>query len=257
MSAPFRKIIFTAIFVFAFCLVVSARDIKDAQCPKITVIGPDSTKQPGEPFSFTGKVVGDVEKSDISYFWTVSKGKILKGQNTSKIELTTTEDEENSTVNATLKIIGLPENCPNSATDIAVIASLPIGEPVESFGKIDLEDYKYRLDNFFIYLNQSLYSEGLIEIKFNRQDSQKYKISLLNEVNQFFEFRKYDKTRITFAISEGDYERTELWIVPQGAKFPKSRTETYERISEKSYKIVKAEDLEQKINEIFPKNKKL
>ena len=55
---------------------------------------------------------------------------------------------------------------------------------------------------------------------------------------------KYDLTKITFAISESDFdEETILWIVPVGAKFPK--------YADKEYKIIQAENLEQEFDYLF------
>jgi hypothetical protein len=72
----------------------------------------------------------------------------------------------------------------------------------------------------------------------------------LKNINKHLEFRKFDKKRITFAIAETDFEKTELWIVPPRAKFPKSRTGDFKRVSEVNYQIIKAEEFSRKINDL-------
>jgi hypothetical protein len=106
-------------------------------------------------------------------------------------------------------------------------------------------EYLARIDSFIIPIKEYPKSEGLITIRFEKNDSQHYKISLLKKIYNVFVFRKFDLTRITFAISEDNFpEETTLWVVPLDAKFPKYV---------KDYTIIKAEELKQKINELFPK----
>ncbi|MCA1622519.1 MAG: hypothetical protein LC768_07955 [Acidobacteria bacterium] len=56
-------------------------------------------------------------------------------------------------------------------------------------------------------------------------------------------------TQISFVVSEGDSEEGTLWIVPQGAELPE--------IDSENYQLIKAEELKQKIKELFQKNKNL
>jgi hypothetical protein len=148
----------------------------------------------------------------------------------------------------------VPDNCPDTVSQFVIIAGLPIGEPVEELGKVPFSRYKLSLDSFLIALKDNQDSEGLVVLDFNKSDNRNYKISLLRNIIKFLEFRKANKGRITFAISEANYEQTVFWIVPPGAKFPKSNTKGYKRVSEENYQIVKAEELIQKINDLCLKN---
>lgn len=130
------------------------------------------------------------------------------------------------------------------------IAAEIIGEPVEGFGKVSLDNYRARLESFLVAVKADPTYEGLIELKFNKRDSRNYKITLLKNIIKFLEQKKIDKSRITIAIAESGFERTELWIVPQGIKFPISRTRDYKRVSGENYEIIKAEKFEQKINNL-------
>jgi hypothetical protein len=94
----------------------------------------------------------------------------------------------------------------------------------------------------------------LIELRFDESDSRNYKTSRLRSIINFLKYRKYDLSRLIFAISEGGDEATTLWIVPPGAKLPASRRVPSQSISEKNNQIVKAEELFQRINELCLRN---
>lgn len=113
-----KRLIFILGFVAAF--VISAV----AQCPTISVMGPSGITVPGENWIFTAKVEG-ADLSKIKYQWTVSVGKIVSGQGTPIISVPMKEEMLGEAVTATVKIIGLPENCPNTASATGEITDLP------------------------------------------------------------------------------------------------------------------------------------
>lgn len=239
-----KQIIFATILILTLCFVAQA---KENQCPEIKFISPNQVIQPGKSAIFEVKVGGGTEKYNLSYEWTFSKGKILKGQGTSQVEFLTTREYAGENIDVSVKVIGLPKDCSNTYSDIFPIASLPIYEPFDRFGKLkELNEYLARIDGLFISLNENLLSEGLIIISFEKKDGRSYKLSHLKKMIKFINFRKYDLTRITFAISEGDFEElTIFWIVPPGAEYPIDK--------DLENTIIKGEELEQKINELFPK----
>jgi len=242
------RVIFTAILIFAFCLAAFAQTSRNV-CPKISFVLPNQMLFPDEPITFSARVGENMKKQNLSYEWAFSTGKILKGQGTSQVEFLATEEDEAANVNISVKVFGLPKDCSNTYSDIFGIASLPIGKPFEKLGKPNkkrLREYFVRIDGFMIPVEDYPKSEGLITITFEKNDNRNYKISLLKKIFNVFVFRKFDLTRITFAISENDYpEETVLWVVPPDAKFPK--------YVDKNYAIIKAEEFEQRIKELFPK----
>lgn len=122
-----------------------------------------------------------------------------------------------------------------------------INSPFDRFGKLAADDYKARTDNFMIGVNQDPYYEGLISAVLDKRESRNRKIAVLKIMYNHFIFRKYDLSRFTFAVSEMETEqRITLWIVPLGADYP-----THAPALEET--VIKAEEFNQKINELFPK----
>lgn len=88
------------------------------ECPTISVRGPADVVLPGEPFVFTANVSGGSQEN-VTYNWTVSKGKIVKGQETPVVEILPEAPE--SPVTATVEIGGLCESCVHTVSGTAVI----------------------------------------------------------------------------------------------------------------------------------------
>jgi len=84
------------------------------ECPVIAVSCPD-TCEANKPLTFTATVIPDKLDQEISFSWSVSKGKIKSGQATSTIEVDTTGIDPQG-LTATLKVGGLSEKCNNTAT---------------------------------------------------------------------------------------------------------------------------------------------
>ncbi|CAN5525184.1 hypothetical protein BH10ACI1_BH10ACI1_23380 [soil metagenome] len=244
-----KQIISSAILILSFCLAAFAQ-ANENQCPKIKFISPNQLISSDEPTIFEVKVGEETEKLNLSYEWTFSKGKILRGQGTSQIEFLAMSENEKTVIDVSVKIIGLPKDCSNTYSDVYVVASRPIYEPLISFGKLkNSNEYLACIDVLFIELNNNSSYEGLIIIRFVKSDSRNYKILYLKKIRRLINFRKYDITRLTFAISERDSEEYTTFLV--GQSFAKLQ----EDYLKDGYKIIKGEELEQRINELFPKLK--
>src|SRR5688572_6490658 len=96
--------------LFATVLAVAAQESKSG-CPKIEVIEPARVTNPGDEMDFASLATG--VGLDVKYEWTVTNGKIIKGQGTLAIRVA--ELQPNSVVTATLRVIGVPVGCPDSA----------------------------------------------------------------------------------------------------------------------------------------------
>lgn len=121
------------------------------------------------------------------------------------------------------------------------------GLSFDSFGKLPKEDLYGRLDNFFVALRNDPDAEGFLFLEFDKNQTKAEKLRTLNKISKHLNYRKFDRTRISFLISEGKAEWTILQIVPASAKIT-------EIISESAVQnIVKGEEFDQKIKELFPK----
>ena len=87
---------------------------KDPDCPTITVTCPEHP-EPGKPLKFKANVVGGKPKFEISYNWTVDKGKITFGQGTSTIEVDL-EGKDCQGVTATVELGDVDPECRRAAS---------------------------------------------------------------------------------------------------------------------------------------------
>lgn len=130
------------------------------ECPKIEVTGPAGVVWRGEEMTFTANVVG--AGADIRYDWTVSIGRVVKGEGTASIVVVV--DESNTTVKATVEVSGLPEGCEAKASESGGVAPTPgCNAPLDEWGpSLRPNDVRSRLDVFFAELSNNPKSKGII-----------------------------------------------------------------------------------------------
>jgi hypothetical protein len=247
------KCILVIVLILLPCLAAHAQNGAGG-CPRIELSVP-KLLPPGSPVFFNAKV-GEFEGSaGLQYFWIIRGGAILKGEGTARLQFVASDNNNGLTLPVAVKVSGLPDGCPDTVSEFVQVASLPIGEPVDAFGELPLDDFKGRLDTFRAEIRSQggADSEGLIQLVFDAGRRRSGKLFLLKEILAFLDFRKFDKTRVTFAISEGGGRRTVLWIVPQGAKFPEYNS-SGAPISGAKSQIFKAEELKKKIDDVCLKN---
>jgi hypothetical protein len=86
----------------------------DCVCPTMSLTGSRSTDAPKQLLIFTANVSGG-SQNEVTYEWSVSNGRIAKGQGTPTVEIT--PKNPNETVTATVKIGGICEECLNSMSE--------------------------------------------------------------------------------------------------------------------------------------------
>jgi hypothetical protein len=115
------RILVLTILLLANLSVIDSRSQtpRDPDCPTIAVTCPDAPEA-GKPLKFKANVVGGKPKFEISYNWTVDKGKITSGQGTSTIEVDL-EGKDCQGVTATVELGGVDPKCPRAASCAACI----------------------------------------------------------------------------------------------------------------------------------------
>lgn len=239
-----KQMIFTAILIFAFCFTAFAQTSENS-CPKIMIVSPDKMLVPFESAVFTAKIDNETEKYNGSYSWTTSRGEIYKGQGTSKIELMVTSEDFRANVTVNLKVTGLPEGCNSAVSETVGVIAQPNLEPLDQYEKVSANDEKARLESLLVALSSNGTYEGVIILEFDKTTSINKRIKRIKEIIKWTKFRKSDVRRISFMISEKDSEQTTLLALEENSKFFKDLS--------KDYKLVKAEEFEQNLKEIFPK----
>lgn len=216
-----KTLIFGIILFLAVCPVVFGQTAAN-NCPEITVIGPGGITNPGDIMTFTASVNNFSGTDEIKYEWAVSAGTIEKGQGTSSIEVRTTKEMRDSNVTATVQIAGVDEGCAQTASDIGSIAAgIICGMPYDEFGRLSRGDTRARVDSFLIRLLNDPDSSALIIITLNERESRALKLSFLNNIYGWVEFRKFNAARIKFVVHKGPYDtEARVWLIPRGAETP-------------------------------------
>lgn len=241
-----KQLIESVILILAFG-VVSFAQTNENPCPQIKVIGPLGLIIPGESAQLNVEINKEIEKYKIEYLWTVSGGKIVRGQSTPEVEVATDLEDKSPNIEVTVKLKGLPENCPDSGSEFIVLRQRDIHRWFDMFGKLP-RNYLYgRLDNYFVALRNDPTAKGLITLEFDKNETKAKKIKRLNDISKHLKIRRFDRTRLSFLIVEVDEEYTRLYILPPTAKFTEVMSES------EVQNIIKGEELDQKIKELFPK----
>ena len=187
-------------------------------CPKVEVQGPPTITQPGATMSF--RAIADTGFAKTSKFeWTVSFGIIESGQGTPLIVVRIPKDANGDNVEATIKVTDHQKGCFSTAKDVAGITALPIGEPVDTYGKVSLFDEYARVQSGVVAAEHDKDSL-LLFIRESPQFGQKEKARIL-ALNEFIVNRlRFPKSRYLIINKFGHIYRNTIWIVPPGAKFP-------------------------------------
>ena len=97
----------------------SVQDPPNIVCPTLTVTCPDAVES-GKTIKFKATVKGGKTYKEITYNWTVDKGKIVFGQGTATIEVDL-EGRDCDGVTATVELGGIDPVCPRVGSCTACI----------------------------------------------------------------------------------------------------------------------------------------
>jgi hypothetical protein len=108
-----RSAFISLCFVFVVGIAWSPhRQEAQGECPTFSVSCPSERDL---PVVFTATVLNRGANLKIKYYWTVSKGRITKGQGTSTIEVDGSSADSRG-LTATVELMGLPKGCGNKAS---------------------------------------------------------------------------------------------------------------------------------------------
>jgi hypothetical protein len=214
-----RQIFFAFILALFFSLSILGQ-AQNQSCAKIE--GTGGVVEAGTPMKFVATLSGKTDNLTLEYEWKVSAGTIASGQGTCSITVDTTGLANGTNITAEVTVKGLPENCPNTASETKSI-SAPIVDYlrlIDEFGKLPRDEVRARLDALFIGLGNNPNGQGyIINYGTDKEIAAREKI-----IREHIAFRKYDANRITFirggANPNGEGAWTKIWILPPGAEPP-------------------------------------
>ena len=208
-----KGILPTILFILSSVSILAAQESK-TPCPQIEIIGPPVVVTPGETMIFSVSLKEDAAKSGLKYEWQIDEGEIIAGQETNQITVST-DGLEDTTVNATVEIEGLPGNCKSFYAESGVVAQMSgCTRPLEEFEDIPDNDVRERLDGFFIGLMNDPDITGYIVQYGPAKDVVKRE----NLIREHAELRELNAGRLIILYKDHEPKiRTTLWLVPFGA----------------------------------------
>jgi hypothetical protein len=214
-----KQIFFALILVFGFGFSIFAQN-ENSNCPKIEVTGGGQVR-PGEMMSFTANVTGGLKKANLEYEWTISAGTISSGQGTSSITVDTSGTPNGISITAEVKIKGLFDNCPNTASETGSLISCGLPTIIDEFGNIPRDEIKVRIDFLFERLKNEMNGQLYI-INYGTEKEIAAREKLIRD---YIALRKYDSYRVTMVRGgENPSGETGVWsrfyIVPLGMEAP-------------------------------------
>lgn len=210
-----RQLLQSSLVIAWFCIAVAAQNPQPS-CPVISIEGPSGMLGPKQPGIFRVKVVGSQDVGKLSFRWASTVGKISGEFGSSTTQLLTEKRDGGSNIAVFVRVEGLPEGCPDTASEI--IGTIPIveGDPVDRFGVLKRNEVKARMDNFYISLKSNAAYTGLIDLYFGPRESRAARLARINTILETIRFRKFDIGRVEFAFIESEQSETVLWLVFPG-----------------------------------------
>jgi hypothetical protein len=198
--------------------VAECNCVRVCECPTLDVTGPAGVTNAGETMTFTANVSGG-SQANVTYDWAVSSGTIIEGQGTPVIRVATTREMVGTTVEATVTIGGICEECPDKTGTAR--AQIPEGiefREVDRFNVLSNDDVKARVQNFFVELANDPTAQGYIINYGTARDITRRE----KQINDAIRFLRLDRSRITMVRGgeTGGEVRTVFYVVPAGATPP-------------------------------------
>ena len=176
-------------------------------CPTISVFGPAEILKPGETARFTVKFQSPKPETPLKYIWDLSSGKIVSGDGTESIEVSSRGSKVTATV--LIRVYSADENC-HTVSDTAFWDQPPIAEKVRAFTTIDGRTAVPLAGND----HQVVIFLGL-QKNTSDETARQHEIQILEKLDE-----KIDRNQTTIVRVYGGVETTEFWSVPPGAQNP-------------------------------------
>jgi hypothetical protein len=146
---------------------------------------------------------------------------MLDGQATDHLRIKTSHEDAQKFISATVSVRGMPEGCPNSASDSWGVAYRSNDEILDQYGRIPWSKEQARLDNFHFQIEQNPESTGLIYMQIRSADSIDEAKKHARKIAEHFGscHKHFDLLRLMIRIDRvAESPTTSFTIIPRGSK---------------------------------------
>ena len=191
-------------------------------CPTISVSCPSDFKD-GEPLTFTARVDGGNPNVIPIYNWTVSAGKIIRGQGSSSITVDTVGIADHA-FTGTVSVAGFNLACPATASCSLIIEYGPSSIKVDSYDALPGKKEIARLHAFAVQLQNQPGAQGYLLVYGGRCERAGEAKKAAARAREYLIKRLGIDARRIVTVDAGFKEKLtiDLWLVPTGATPPVS-----------------------------------
>lgn len=173
----------------------------------------------GKPVVFTGNISYEVRNYDTKYEWSITGGKIIKGQGTLSITAIQTDNGNNLT--ATLSIMGLPEDCPSTSTATAAVCDCAAPTEVAEFSRDSVEMDELQMQDVKKRVGENPNSQLFVMEVFGKGTPQAEIDARIQRLENYLtQVISIDKNRLNIVKGLSNRNLTRIFLVPPGAEEP-------------------------------------
>jgi hypothetical protein len=166
--------------------------------------------------------IDGIDLQNIIYNWTVSTGEIIEGQGTNSIRVKLPVRLDGG-LTATVKVQGLPQNCPNAFSENVSGDSPPEAEKIDEFSGSISKIESSRIDAIVKAIQDDPNAQLYIMVGYKEKTSSQAKNKREKEIsNILVKENEIQADRITIVRVPADKDLTKIWLVPAGATPPTS-----------------------------------
>ena len=205
-----------SILVLIFNLFAFTQTNNVSNCPIISVTEPASVPAPGTPMTFIARIT-DGDWKNIEYHWMVSGGKILSGQGTSTINVSTEKWMETN-ITATVEVKGLPKECQNNkASGTGAFSIHWTAFQVDEYGAIPFNKIKSKLKNIDLEPVETGIFTFYFRVETTDEKNLKKAKSQASRIKKFLiENLGTPKDKIFFDFKHSNVNFTKVFMMPIG-----------------------------------------
>jgi hypothetical protein len=205
-----RQAVFLIVSLFLF-VSANAQDPAGPGCPGISIDGPAGIVPSGSTATFSVKT--PIES--LKYTWKISLGTIEEQSPDSRTIIVRTSSSDDGVLHVTLRVQGLPVECPDSAT--LQVAVGPHRDPlmVDKYGAISPNEQRGKLDEFLKSLRGVPTQVGYVIVQYKmRTNSRAIQRRIQFIKNHLFGLRRFPRDRVVIMHTPGPENSTTLYRAP-------------------------------------------
>ncbi len=186
-------------------------------CPSVSVNGPEGIHNNGAEMVFTALVSADAAKHLLKYEWSVSNGEISDGQGKDRLTVDSKLTSGNQGyVTATVKIIGLPAKCKDTASFSSTVYRVADHLPIARYDGTNWLEERVRLDAAWITLKNNPEGKAYFKIEYVRNPRRNEVIKHIAKIKKHIRSRDktFDLNRLIFGIVKSDIKMIVIWVFP-------------------------------------------